>query len=195
MLHRLVEYINTTLSFRHFGYVSQSDSVDIIHPQLYADASFGDDQKSSKSTSGAYLVMQNRHEKGTAPSTNFPITGTSTSQSCIAHSTPEAEIVSLDSALNKIVVGTFSLYNTILQGSVEKGNTTKTTVHEDNTATIQVCNTCRNPTMKTLARNFGISIGSLHHTFQNKAAYELVYEDSGTMCADIFTKGFTDYSK
>lgn len=127
--------------------------------------------------------------------TNFPITGTSTSQSCSAHPTPEAESVSLDSALNKIAIGTFSLHNTILQRDASCGKTTRTFVHEDNTATIQVCHTGRNPTMKTLPRNFGINIGSLYQTFKNKDEYEVLNEDSKSMRAEIFTKGFTDPGK
>ena len=48
--------------------------------------------------------------------------------------------------------------------------------------------------MKSLPRNFGINIGSLHETFKKKC-YNLMSEPTASMCADIFTKGFTDPTK
>ena len=81
----------------------QIDASDLqLH--IFAGAAFADDIKSSKSTSGAFLVMRSKLEKSGRQLTNFPSTGSSTSQSCQAHPTPEAGVVSLDAALTKAQV-------------------------------------------------------------------------------------------
>ena len=67
-------------------------------------------------------------------------------------------------------------------------------VHEDNQAMIRIVETGRNPTMRYIGRTHGISVAWLHETFK-KDELTLAYELSARMCADIFTKGFTDADK
>ena len=65
------------------------------------------------------------------------------------------------------------------------------TFEEDNTAFIQVCRRGRNPTMRFLRRHHRLSIGLLHETF-SRDDWHLRHCESGRMCADIFTKTFSD---
>ena len=67
-------------------------------------------------------------------------------------------------------------------------------VHEDNQAMIRVVESGRNPTMRYIGRTHGISVAWLHEQFQ-KEELTLAYELSSRMCADIFTKGFTEADK
>jgi len=66
--------------------------------------------------------------------------------------------------------------------------------HEDNQAMIQVLNTGRNPTMRHLGRSHRVPVASLHEVFQG-TDFELAYEVSSKMAADIYTKAFTDAAK
>ena len=67
-------------------------------------------------------------------------------------------------------------------------------LHEDNQAMIRVVETGRNPTMRYIGRTHGVSVAWLHETFQ-RDELKLAYELSARMCADIFTKGFTEADK
>ena len=48
------------------------------------------------------------------PHTSFPIAGYSQRQGCVSHSTPEAELIALDSALRKLGVPGLLIWDTIL---------------------------------------------------------------------------------
>ena len=64
-------------------------------------------------------------------------------------------------------------------------------VHEDNTTAIAGVRSGKNPTMKTLERGHGVSIGWLHERVAT-GDYNLVHTRTTNMTADIFTKPFTD---
>jgi len=64
-------------------------------------------------------------------------------------------------------------------------------LHEDNTVCIHAAKTGRNPTMKTLERNFGVSVAWLNERLKS-GEYIIVHCGSKNMSADIYTKGFTD---
>ena len=59
---------------------------------------------------------------------------------------------------------------------------------------IRVCETGRNPTMRYLGRTHRVSVAWLHERFKS-TDYDLVYEVTTRMCADIYTKAFNDKSK
>ena len=59
---------------------------------------------------------------------------------------------------------------------------------------IRIVETGRNPTMRYLGRTHGISVAWLHEVFQGDDL-NLAYEISARMCADIYTKAFTDADK
>ncbi len=56
---------------------------------------------------------------------------------------------------------------------------------------IRVVETGKNPTMRYLSRTHRIAVSWLHEVFQ-QPDLSLVYEKSAQMCADIYTKAFTD---
>ena len=59
---------------------------------------------------------------------------------------------------------------------------------------IRIVESGRNPTMRYLGRTHGISVAWLHETFKGDDL-ALAYEVSARMCADIYTKAFTDADK
>ena len=60
---------------------------------------------------------------------------------------------------------------------------------------LRVVETGKNPTMRYLHRTHRVNVAWLHERFQGKADLDLIYETSDTMCADIYTKAFTDKIK
>ena len=66
--------------------------------------------------------------------------------------------------------------------------------HEDNQPMIRVLETGRNPTMCYLHRTHRVSVAWLHEAHKRKD-FILNYEQSERMCADIYTKSFTDAGK
>ena len=152
-LHRLVCYINSTKHFRMTGWVG--DDIKHVQPHLFADADFGGCTLTHRSTSGVHLCIR-------GPATCFPIAGSSKRQSCVSHSTPEAEMVSMDFALRHHGLPTMTLWETLLERSVQLA------VHEDNQAMIRIMETGRNPTMRYLHRTHRISVSWLHEVFKSE---------------------------
>jgi hypothetical protein len=89
-LHRLVCYINCSLDIKMTTWVG--DKLSKWELVTYSDADLAGDQDSSRSTSGVFLCMR-------APRTFVTLQGISKRQSCVSHSTPEAEIVAADFAI------------------------------------------------------------------------------------------------
>ena len=78
----------------------------------------------------------------------------------MSHSTPEAEMVSMDHALRHYGLPCFLLWHRLLPrkpGLI---------VHEDNQAMIKVVESGKNPTMRYLGRTHGVSIAWLHEMFK-----------------------------
>ena len=59
---------------------------------------------------------------------------------------------------------------------------------------IRCVETGRNPTMRYLHRTHRCSVAWLHESFE-RDDLQLVYEKTARMCADIYTKAFTDPAK
>ena len=178
-LHRLVSYIHSTYHVRMMGWVG--DSLERLEPHMFADADFAGCVSTQRSTSGLFLCIR-------GPNTCFPVAGISKRQGCVSHSTPEAEAVAMDFALRINGLPSLILWEKLLPHSPGLF------VHEDNQAMIRIVETGRNPTMRYIGRTHGISVAWLHETFK-KDELTLAYELSSRMCADIFTKGFTDADK
>ena len=70
------------------------DPVEDLSIVLYCDADFASDTKDSKSTSGAVVAL-------VGPNSYVPVSAWCKKQSVVSHSSTEAEIVSLDSALHQ----------------------------------------------------------------------------------------------
>ena len=67
-------------------------------------------------------------------------------------------------------------------------------LREDNETCITVIKAGRSNKLRHIHRVHGVSISFLHDQWEKKA-YELVYEETGYMCADILTKAFPEGPK
>ena len=178
-LHRLMNYVHSSLQLRMVGWIG--DKLDNIEPHLFADADFSGCTFTQRSTTGLHLVLR-------GPNSSFPIAGASKRQGCVSQSTPEAELVATSYSLRHHGLPAITLFETLLQRRVYLQ------VHEDNTAMIQCVKTGKNPTMRYLHRTHRVSVGWLHEAFRDDHL-DLVYEMTARMCADIYTKAFTDQVK
>jgi hypothetical protein len=154
------------------------DGAALLQPHLFADADFAGCAVTQRSTSGLHLLIR-------GPNTCFPIAGQSKRQSCVSHSTPEAEIASADYALRLCGLPALELWHCLLPHKLG------IYFHEDNQAMITVVNSGRNPTMRYLKRTHRVSVAWLHEKFKGDDLL-LVYELSAKIAADIYTKAFVD---
>ncbi|MFM7983728.1 MAG: hypothetical protein ACKPKO_30835, partial [Candidatus Fonsibacter sp.] len=104
MMQRLMGYIQATLHLRMVGWVG--DSSKQLYPDFFADADFAGDVDTQRSTCGYYSVIR-------GPNTSFPISAGSKRQSCVSHSTPEAEIVAADFRLRTDGLPSLSLWRVV----------------------------------------------------------------------------------
>ena len=118
---------------------------DKIYPHLVADADFAGDIETQRSTSGYYFVIRGPH-------TSFPISAASKRQTCVSHSTLEAELVAADYGLRTIAL---SLWRVLFP------HQPPLLFHEDNQAMIRVVCTGKNPRMRDLARTHRVSVAWL----------------------------------
>ncbi len=89
-LHRLVEFINSTLDYRQYAFIGD-DWAD-LELAIFVDADLASDKGDYKSTSGALLVLS-------GPNTFFPIAPFCKKQGPVSLSAPEAELVALTTVL------------------------------------------------------------------------------------------------
>ena len=134
-------------------------------------------------------LTANGREEFKALNTDFPLGCASTSQSCQAHSTPEAEMVAMDVAIRKMGIPSLNLWNAVLQRNDNQDDGSQVIAHDDNSAVTKVCEHGRNPTMRHLGRTHGISVVLLHELFQ-RWEFQLEKEPTETMSADNVTKPF-----
>ena len=103
-LHRLMAYVRATLGKRTYGWVG--DAARELQPQLYADADLGWCPSIQRNTTGVWHGVRGAH-------TCFPIACVSKRQGAVAHSTPEAELVSFDHALHVVGVPAMDLWKVL----------------------------------------------------------------------------------
>ena len=101
-LHRLIEYVNSTLDYKQYGFIG--DTWDKIALELFVDSDLASDKSDYKSTSGGFLVL-------IGPNTFYPILGMCQKQGCVSPSTPEAEIVAMFTALKEKVIPALDLWD------------------------------------------------------------------------------------
>jgi hypothetical protein len=118
---------------------------------------------------------------------SFPISMTSKRQTCVSHSTPEAELVAMDTTLRVVAMPSRIMWDTLVP-------TMKAFVFGDNEAMLQVIKTGRNPTMRYLARTHIVSISWLHEVYQS-GTFTFKFRETAGMAADIFTKAFSNPQK
>ena len=84
-------WIHTTVEYRHVGWIG--DDPKLLTSHLYADSNFAGCPYTLRSTSGEHHSLQ-------GPNSRFPWAAAAAGQTAVAQSTPEAEIVSMNGALN-----------------------------------------------------------------------------------------------
>jgi len=174
-LHRLMCYVNSSLEDRQIGFIG--DPLEELWLAVYADADFAGDRKDSKSTAGAFLVLM-------GPNTFYPLASLSKKHGCTSHSTVEAEVVSLNTAIRTLGLPALDLWELILGRPVEL------VAYEDNQATAKIVQSGKYAAMRHVKRTHGVQLSFL--TEQLKAgAYDLKDCHTHAMAADIFTKFFT----
>jgi hypothetical protein len=136
-LYRLMCYINSSKHLRMIGWVG--DKPTDLQCHLFADADFAGCTQTQRSTSGIHLCVR-------GPRSCFPIAGHSKRQTCVSHSTPEAEIVAADAAVRTCGIPALILWTVILP------HIETIYFHEDNQAMIQVMKTGRNPNLRYIDR-------------------------------------------
>jgi hypothetical protein len=176
-LHRMMCYINSSLDYRLKGHVN--DPADSLSLSLYSDADFAGDKESSKSTTGIFLAL-------TGENTFFPLNGVSKKQTCVSHSTPEAEIVAANTAVRVEGLPALQLWDVILERQVNA------TLLEDNQATLQILKTGKNPTLRHVARTHRVNLAWISDVFRKCKQMGLKYCSTADQAADIMTKGFTN---
>ena len=123
MLHRLVCYINSSLDYKLKGHIG--DSSKDLNLILFSDADFAGCLDTAKSTSGVFIAL-------TGPNSFFPLNAISEKQSCVSHSTPEAEIVAAGLAIRTEGLPALQLWDMVLERPM------KLVFQENNQATIQI---------------------------------------------------------
>ena len=104
-LHRLICYVACTANHVLVGFVG--DHPDTFRLRQYADADVAGDRPGFKSTPGAFLSL-------TGPHTHFPSAAKAVRQTCVAHSTPEAEMVSANSSIRLMGLPSLDLWEVLL---------------------------------------------------------------------------------
>ena len=135
---RLVCYIHSSLDAHLVGWVA--DVVKAMELKLFSDADVAGDLETCRSTSGVFLHLE-------GPTTFFPLSGQSKKQSCVSHSTPEAEIVAADLAVRTEGLPALQLWEAVLERKVTL------LFQEDNAAAIRIIETGKNPMIKTPGQN------------------------------------------
>ena len=175
-LHRLMSYINCSSVVRMFGWVG--DSLKDVGVTLYSDADFAGDQTTMRSTTGVFLCLRGRN-------TFMPLAGTSKKQTCVSHSTPEAEIVAMDHAIRSEGLPALQMWEVVLNRPLV------IQFMEDNMAAIRIVQTGKNPSLRHLGRTHKVDLQWVHERLHD-GQFSIEYCPSCDMAADIFTKHFTD---
>ena len=105
-LHRLVCYVLHTVDWNLESFIG--DPVENLSVVLYCDVDFAGDMKDSKSTSGAVLAL-------VGPNSYVPVSAWCKKQPVVAHSSTEAEVVSLDAALHQEGLPVLTLWEEVLK--------------------------------------------------------------------------------
>ncbi len=104
-LHRLMEYVFSTVAWRQVGYVG--DALSRLSLELFVDADFSNQNTNNKSTSGLLLRAKGKRS-------NFPLTAQSRRQPYVSVSTWEAELVAIALGLKNEGLPILSLWGELL---------------------------------------------------------------------------------
>jgi hypothetical protein len=179
-LHRLMQYISATANLTQIAFIG--DEFKDCELALFVDADWASDRLDHKSTTGGYLVLL-------GPNTFFPLAPLCKKQGATSLSTPEAESIAFTIALRELILPNMDLWELILN---LKANTLKVQVYEDNEATQKLIKSGKfDKAMGHVKRTHGISL-SFSHDCYKKGLIDVKDCHTKAMCADIFTKSFSD---
>ena len=101
-----MSYINSTVDYTLEGFVG--DSADQCHVLAYCDASFADELRTSKSTSGFFCAV-------VCPNTFMPIIAFAKKQTAVSHSSTESEMVSLEEGIRSEALPILTFWEHVVQ--------------------------------------------------------------------------------
>ena len=81
-------------------------------------------------------------------------------QSCVSHSTPEAEILSINLAMRTLGIAALNIWDMVL------GSKAGVDVMEDNDATCLIIKSGRNPALKHMSRTHDVNVAWLNEVFK-----------------------------
>ena len=108
-------------------------------------------------------------------------------QTCVSHSTPEAELVAMDTTLRVLDIPSRIMCDALAPD-------VKSRILGDNEAMLQVIRTGRSPTLRSLGRTHSVSISWINEVFR-AGTFTFSFKKSADMAADIFTKAFSNPQK
>ena len=122
----------------------------------------------------------------TGPNTFFPLNSVSKKQTCVSHSTPEAEIVAANAAVRLEGLPALQLWDVILERKVIA------TLLEDNQAIVQISKSGKYPALRHIARTHRVNYAWLSDVFRTCDQMDIKYCSTHEQSAVIMTKGFTN---
>ena len=173
-LHQLMCYVACTTDHVLVGVVG--DSIESLKLRQYADADFAGDRLGFTPTSWAFHSLE-------WPYTHFPLSAKAVRQTCVAHFTPEADMVSANSAIRLMGLPSLDLWEVVL------GRKVALDLIEDNESIIQIVKTGRNLSMRHMSRAHGVNVMWLHDMY-HQGLLGMTYTRTEAQCADICIKPF-----
>jgi hypothetical protein len=179
-LHRLMVYIQNSLAYRMYAWNDQGVADGPFKLRVYSDSDFAGCSQTQRSTTGAIVFL-------TRSGAKIPLAYLSKRQTCVSHSTPEAEIVAMDSTIRLLALP-------LVQIADEVFGITKIQIMGDNKGMLCVMKSGRSPTMRHLSRSHRVSVAWLHEQHKREH-FEFAYVETDSMAADMFTKSMPSPAK
>ena len=120
------------------------------------------------------------------PNTFYPSNGVSKKQTCVSHSTPEAEIVAANAAVRLEGLPALQLWDVVLERKVIA------TLLEDNQATMRILKSGKDPALRHIARTHRVNFAWLSDVSRACDQMDIKYCSTHEQSADIMTKEFTN---
>ncbi|CAE8637047.1 unnamed protein product, partial [Polarella glacialis] len=136
------------------GLASKVTKWSVSCDKLFADADFAGCRDTARSTSGVFLGIYGKN-------TFVPVAAQAKKQSCVSHSTPEAELVAANLALRTQGLPALEVFDKVF------GRKVKLFFEEDNNTAISTIKAGYSNTMRHLGRPHRVSLRWMHEVFQD----------------------------
>jgi hypothetical protein len=100
------------------------DAIEDCHSVVYSDADFAGDTHESKSTSGCFVAV-------VGPNAFAPVSALCKTQSCVAHSSTESEIIALDHTMRNEGIPILGFLQCLASGGKDEGVRGNSHIHND----------------------------------------------------------------